>query len=97
MAALEENLGTGWEYPTRVVFDAPPAEVAPWIRPPMGRLEPLGDGCVLVGSTSNPAMYAQEWLASVPLRLPRRGRAGAPRRGADGSPARFAAALADRP
>jgi hypothetical protein len=67
VARLEENLGTGWEYATRVAFDAPAAEVARWIRPPMGRLEPLGDGCVLVGSTSNPAMYAQEWLAGVPL------------------------------
>jgi predicted DNA-binding transcriptional regulator YafY len=67
VAALEENLGTGWKFPTRVVFHAPPAEVAPWIRPPMGQLRPLGDGCVLVGSTRNPAMYAQEWLASVPF------------------------------
>ncbi|MEO3867304.1 WYL domain-containing protein [Nonomuraea sp. B12E4] len=67
VAVLEENLGSGWEFPTRVVFEAPPAEVAPWVRPPMGRLEPLGDGCVLVGSTSNPAMYAQEWLPAVPF------------------------------
>jgi predicted DNA-binding transcriptional regulator YafY len=67
VAALEEHLGVGWEYPTRVVFDAPPDEVAPWIHPPMGRLEPCGDGCALVGSTRNPAMYAQEWLANVPL------------------------------
>ena len=67
VAAVEENLGTGWEFPTRVVFHAPLEQVAPWIRPPMGRLEPLGDGCVLVGSTSNPAMYAQEWLATVPF------------------------------
>ncbi|GAB2847379.1 helix-turn-helix transcriptional regulator [Lentzea nigeriaca] len=67
VALLEEHLGTGWEFPTRVVFHAPPAEVAPWIRPPMGRLQPLGNGCVLVGSTSNPAMYAQEWLAAVPF------------------------------
>ncbi|MER5265213.1 WYL domain-containing protein [Actinosynnema sp. NPDC002837] len=67
VAVVEENLGTGWEFPTRVVFHAPPEQVAPWIRPPMGRLEPLGDGCVLVGSTSNPAMYAQEWLATVPV------------------------------
>ncbi|MFF0587203.1 helix-turn-helix transcriptional regulator [Streptomyces sp. NPDC003781] len=67
VALLEENLGTGWQYTTRVVFDAPAAEVAPWIHPPMGRLEPLGDGCVLVGSTRNPDMYAQEWLARVPL------------------------------
>ncbi len=67
VAALEESLGTGWEYPTRVVFEASTAEVAPWIRPVMGRLEPLGSGCVLVGSTSNPAMYAGEWLAMVPF------------------------------
>lgn len=67
VAAVEENLGTGWKFTTRVVFDAPMAEVAPWIRPPMGRLEPAGDGCVLVGSTRNPTMYAQEWLANVPI------------------------------
>ncbi|CAM5297646.1 helix-turn-helix transcriptional regulator [Streptomyces canus] len=67
VAVLEENLGKGWEFPTRVVFDAPMAEVLPSIRPPMGRLEPSGDGCVLVGSTRNPTMYAQEWLAQLPL------------------------------
>jgi predicted DNA-binding transcriptional regulator YafY len=67
VAALEENLGTGWDFPTRVVFDAPITDVAPWIRPPMGRLEPSGEGCVLTGSTNNPAMYAQEWLAGVPF------------------------------
>lgn len=65
--ALEESLGTGWEFPTHVVFDAPLSEVAPWIRPPMGRLEASRDECVLVGSTSNPSMYAQEWLARVPF------------------------------
>ncbi|MEO3753690.1 WYL domain-containing protein [Streptomyces sp. B6B3] len=69
VAVLEENLGLGWQFPTRVAFDAPLAEVAPWIRPPMGRLEPSADGagCVLVGSTRNPTMYAQEWLATVPF------------------------------
>jgi predicted DNA-binding transcriptional regulator YafY len=67
VAALEENLGIGWEFATRVLFDAPMSEVARWVRPPMGRLEPSGDGCVLVGSTNNPAMYAQEWLATVPF------------------------------
>ena len=67
VAALEENLGSGWEFPTRVVFDAPLHEVSRWIRPVMGRLRPAGDRCVLVGSTSNPTMYAQEWLASVPF------------------------------
>ncbi len=66
VAVLEEHLGLGWALPTRVVFDVPPSEVAPWVRPPMGRLEPLGEGCVLVGSTRNPDMYAQEWLTRVP-------------------------------
>jgi predicted DNA-binding transcriptional regulator YafY len=67
VASLEENLGAGWQFTTRVVFDAPITQVAPWIRGPMGRLEPLGDSCVLIGSTSNPEMYAQEWLATVSL------------------------------
>jgi predicted DNA-binding transcriptional regulator YafY len=93
VAMVEENLGTGWEFPTRVVFDAPPARVARWIRPPMGRLEPLGDGCVLVGSTSNPAMYAQEWLASLPF--PFRVEGGQELRAAmAGLAARFTAAVA---
>ncbi|ONI87738.1 ArsR family transcriptional regulator [Saccharothrix sp. ALI-22-I] len=96
VAALEENLGTGWEFPTRVVFHAPPADVAPWIRPPMGRLEPSADGCVLVGSTSNPAMYAQEWLPNVPF--PFRVEGGPELRAAIATvSARFAAALADQP
>ncbi|NUR87133.1 MAG: WYL domain-containing protein [Nonomuraea sp.] len=67
VAALEEHLGVGWEFPTRVRFDAPLADVAPWVRPTMGRLEPSDDGCVLIGSTSNPSMYAQEWLACLPF------------------------------
>jgi predicted DNA-binding transcriptional regulator YafY len=94
VAALEENLGSGWEFPTRVVFDAPPAEVARYLRPPMGRLEPLGAGCVLVGSTSNPTMYAQEWLANVPL--PFRVVGGPELRAATATlAARLAAAVAD--
>lgn len=67
VAVLEEHLGRGWAFATRVVFDAPLTEVAPWVRPPMGSLEPLGTCCVLAGSTRNPAMYAQEWLAAVPF------------------------------
>jgi predicted DNA-binding transcriptional regulator YafY len=69
VAALEEHLGLGWEFPTRVVFDVPAEEVGRWVRPPMGRLEASGEGCVLVGSTSNPAMYAQEWLARLPFQF----------------------------
>jgi len=65
---LEANLGKGWEYETRVVFDAPLGEVAPWVRPTMGDLSSLEDGrTVLVGTTSNAEAYAGEWLAGVPL------------------------------
>lgn len=67
VAVLEENLGSGWKYPTRVVFHEPYEQVAPWIRPTMGRLEPDGDRCVLIGSTTNTQMYAQEWLAAIPF------------------------------
>lgn len=67
VTAVEENLGKGWEYHTRVVFEAPLEKVAPWIRPPMGTLEPHDSGCLLVGSTSNPVMYAQEWLPTIPF------------------------------
>jgi predicted DNA-binding transcriptional regulator YafY len=67
VAAVEANLGSGWEFPVRVSFHSPLTEVAPYIRSPMGQLEPSGDGCVLTGSTSNPAMYAQEWLPNVPF------------------------------
>jgi predicted DNA-binding transcriptional regulator YafY len=65
---LERHLGTGWEFETRVVFDAPHDEVARYVRPPMGRLRPVdGERCVLTGTTSNPAMYAGEWLAAIPV------------------------------
>jgi predicted DNA-binding transcriptional regulator YafY len=97
VAVLEENLGLGWELATRVLFDAPLTEVAPWIRPPMGRLEPLGaDRCVLVGSTRNPDMYAQEWLARVPFAF--RVEGGAELRAAVAAlGARFTAAVAGPP
>ena len=96
VAALEENLGAGWEFPTRVVFDAPLAEVAPWIHPAMGRLGPAPGGCVLVGSTSNPAMYAQEWLTIVPFAF--RVAGGQELRAAVATLAsRLTAALADQP
>jgi predicted DNA-binding transcriptional regulator YafY len=68
---LEQHLGAGWEFETKVVFDAPFDEVAPYVRPPMGRLERTEDGerCVLRGTTSNPSMYAGEWLAAIPVRF----------------------------
>ncbi len=68
---LEQHLGAGWEFETKVVFDAPRDEVARYVRPPMGRLERTGRGerCVLIGTTSNPVMYAGEWLAAIPIRF----------------------------
>ena len=68
VALLEENLATGWEHGVRVVFHRPMADVAPYLRSTMGRLEPHGDDhCLLTGSTSNPTMYAGEWLAGMPF------------------------------
>jgi len=66
---LEQHLGAGWEFETKVVFDAPCEDVARYVRPPMGRLNASDDGarCVLTGTTSNPAMYAGEWLAAIPI------------------------------
>jgi predicted DNA-binding transcriptional regulator YafY len=92
--ALEENLGAGWALETRVRFDAPVADVAPWIRRPMGRLEASGDGCVLVGTTRNPTMYAGEWLAALPFAFRIE---GGPELRAEAASlaARFTAAVAD--
>jgi predicted DNA-binding transcriptional regulator YafY len=96
VAALEQNLGEGWDFPARVVFSAPPSQVAPWIRPPMGHLEAHASGCVLVGSTNNPAMYAQEWLAAIPFAF--RVEGGDELRAAVAALAsRCAAAVADQP
>ncbi len=96
VAALEENLGEGWAFPARVVFKAPLSEVAPWVRPPMGHLETHASGCVLVGSTNNPTMYAQEWLAAMPFAF--RVEGGDELRAAVAALAvRCAAAVADQP
>ena len=84
-AALEANLGKGWEHDTHLVFDLPLAEVRPWIRPTLGDLRELPDGrCELVGSTSNPEAYAGEWLAQRPAPVHGGGRPRAPGRGRDG-------------
>ncbi|MBV9822781.1 MAG: WYL domain-containing protein [Actinobacteria bacterium] len=68
VAELERHLGSSWTYPTRVVFDAPAELVRPFVPAAMGRLADLdGAGCVLVGSTDNPEMYACERLAAIPF------------------------------
>ncbi len=64
----EHHLGAGREFATRVVFEAPLSTVRPFAGPVMGRLAPADDErCVLVGTTDNPAMYAGEWLAAIPI------------------------------
>lgn len=69
VALVEQHLGSGRRYATRVRFDAPVAQVRPFVGPVMGRLEPVDDGtaCLLTGTTDNPQMYAGEWLAAIPM------------------------------
>lgn len=66
VTALEEHLAVGWEFDTEVVIDAPVAKVARCLPGSLGRLEPLdADTTRLVGTTSNPVMYAEQ-LALLP-------------------------------
>lgn len=63
---LESHLAVGWEYDVEVVIAAPLETVAPCVRRTLGRLEPLDASTTrLVGSTSNPAWYAEQ-LATIP-------------------------------
>ncbi len=67
VALLERHLGVGWPYPVHVVFDAPLAEVQPYLPAPAGGLKLLDDThCTLTGSTNNPSAYAAEHLAPIP-------------------------------
>ncbi|MFN8196025.1 MAG: WYL domain-containing protein [Nocardioidaceae bacterium] len=59
VAALEEHLAEGWEYDVEVVISAPLSSVL--LPRTLGRLESVDDTTTrLVGSTSNPRMYAEE-------------------------------------
>lgn len=67
VAALETHLATGWEYATEVTVDAPLESVTRWLPRGLGRLEEGPEGTTrLVGSTSNPAWYAEQ-LAVLPV------------------------------
>ena len=67
VADLEHHLGVGWEYDVEVELEASYDDVVERLPRAMGRLEALADDRTrLVGSTSNPAMYA-EWLSAVPV------------------------------
>ncbi|MGZ4684904.1 helix-turn-helix transcriptional regulator [Oryzihumus sp.] len=63
---LEDHLAVGWEYDVEVVIDAAAETAVRCLPRALGRVEALDEGtCRLVGSTSNPAWYAQQ-LAAVP-------------------------------
>jgi predicted DNA-binding transcriptional regulator YafY len=66
VAVLEEHLAIGWDYDVEVVIDAPLETVGRCLPRTLGRLEPLDEATTrLVGSTSNPAWYAEQ-LAPIP-------------------------------
>nr|WP_300144530.1 WYL domain-containing protein [Propionicimonas sp.] len=66
VALLEQNFAVGWEYPTEVLIEAPLEEMS-WLSATIGRLEPVDEhSCRLVGTTSDPAWYA-ELLAAIPV------------------------------
>jgi predicted DNA-binding transcriptional regulator YafY len=63
---LESHLAVGWEYDVDVVIEAPLEVVGPCVRRALGVLEPIDSSTTrLVGSTSNPAWYAEQ-LATIP-------------------------------
>jgi len=71
VADLEHHLGMGWEFDVEIEFEAAYDDLVAQLPRTMGRPEPLPDDRTrLVGSTSNPWMYA-EWLAAVtvPFRI----------------------------
>lgn len=66
VAMLEEHLAVGWEFAAEVLISGPVSVVGRCVPRTLGRLEPVDAGtCRLVGSTSNPAWYAEQ-LAMVP-------------------------------
>ncbi len=71
VAVLEEHLAVGWEYEVEVVIDAPVNAVARCLPRALGRLEQLdAKTCRLVGSTGNPAWYAEQLPAiRAPYRI----------------------------
>lgn len=67
VAVLEQNFAIGWEYATEVEIEAPAEEMSHWLSRTIGRLEPIdATRCRLIGSTSDPAWYA-EVLAAIPV------------------------------
>jgi predicted DNA-binding transcriptional regulator YafY len=68
---LEEHLSEGWKYPVEVVIEAPADTARRWLRPNLGRVEPIDDGrSRLVASTDEPDWYAQQLtVIKAPFRI----------------------------
>ncbi|GAA1620941.1 WYL domain-containing protein [Kribbella alba] len=71
IAAIEEQMSTGWRYHVEVVVDAPLDAVGQWLPRSLGRLEPIDNGRTrLVGSTDEPFWYARHLTAlEAPYRI----------------------------
>lgn len=69
--SLEEHLGSGWEFTTEVVIDAPLELVARCLPRTLGQLTTIDERSTrLVGSTSNPTWYAEQLATSpAPFRV----------------------------
>lgn len=67
VGALEENLGTGWEFPTEVILAGSLQECERAVGAALGSLTPIDETTTrLTGSTSNPHSYAER-LVSLPV------------------------------
>ncbi|MFT4082578.1 MAG: WYL domain-containing protein [Nocardioides sp.] len=60
VATVEEHLGEGWTHPVEIHIEAPMDRVAGAVAGHLGRLSEDGAGCRLVGSTDDPASYAEQ-------------------------------------
>ena len=69
VAALEENLSTGWEYPVELIIAAPRDTVLKVLSPAVGRVEMIDEeSCRVVGTTGNPYWCAEQ-LVGLPGRV----------------------------
>ncbi|USQ80995.1 helix-turn-helix transcriptional regulator [Ornithinimicrobium faecis] len=67
VTVLEENLGAGWDYPTKVVIQAPLERCERVLGHALGTLSAIDDRSTrLTGSTSNPYGYAER-LVTLPV------------------------------
>lgn len=73
LAAIEDQMSSGWEHEVEIEIEAPPDQVAQWLPRSLGRLEPLaGDRTRLVGSTGDAWWFVPHLVAiRAPYRVVR--------------------------